>query len=480
MNKDYRLVLKSLHKKWYVQGMPAVPVFLNISAVSGFVMKKDLGYGYDSFTFNYKGGFGEMDYLKEDLRKLWKIIRVKLAQDASYLAKMKKKYDETFKQYLPVFQRVESSRLQKVGNDQLLSLFKSCIEAQIYSVGIAHLLEPVGFGLEKEFKKKLFDQIADKNNFNRYLAILTTPVAPSFLVQEEADLKAIAQLPKKERRRRLVKHFQKYFWIQNNYAGPRKLTLKFFQDRLKSLAKSAEQKVDILEQKNKLIGQLKFSSEMQSLIQLIDLAAIWQDERKANILNTISNLGKVLIEVSRRTKVPVKLLSYLSYWDVVNLKRLSEFKGLKRQLATRSRGCFFLMKDGGEICLTGKFYTEVIGVREKISQKIVQKEEEIHGSAASLGTAVGRVVICKNLASLRKVKMGDVLVTSMTRPEFVPAIKKVVAIITDEGGVTSHAAIIAREFGIPAVIGTKIATKVLRDGMLVEVKANHGFVKIIG
>jgi len=71
------------------------------------------------------------------------------------------------------------------------------------------------------------------------------------------------------------------------------------------------------------------------------------------------------------------------------------------------------------------------------------------------------------------------LVTSMTRPEFVPAMRKAVAIVTDEGGITSHAAIVSRELGIPCVIGTKSATKVLKDGWIVQVKANHGQIVVL-
>jgi pyruvate,water dikinase len=65
----------------------------------------------------------------------------------------------------------------------------------------------------------------------------------------------------------------------------------------------------------------------------------------------------------------------------------------------------------------------------------------------------------------------------MTRPEFILAMRKAVAIVTDEGGVTCHAAILSRELGIPCVVGTKIATKVFKDGDLLEVRANHGIVK---
>ena len=64
-------------------------------------------------------------------------------------------------------------------------------------------------------------------------------------------------------------------------------------------------------------------------------------------------------------------------------------------------------------------------------------------------------------------------------PDFVPAMKKASAIVTDEGGITCHAAVISRELGIPCVIGTKIATKVLKDGDLIEIKANHGLIFLL-
>jgi pyruvate,water dikinase len=67
----------------------------------------------------------------------------------------------------------------------------------------------------------------------------------------------------------------------------------------------------------------------------------------------------------------------------------------------------------------------------------------------------------------------------MTRPDYVPAMKKAAAIVTNEGGITCHAAIVSRELGIPCIIGTKIATEVFKDGDVVEVNANHGWVRRI-
>lgn len=103
----------------------------------------------------------------------------------------------------------------------------------------------------------------------------------------------------------------------------------------------------------------------------------------------------------------------------------------------------------------------------------------IKGTIASTGTATGTVKIIHNVSEVGKVKKGDILVAGMTSPKYMPAIFNSNAIITDDGGLTCHAAIIARELKKPCIIGTKIATSVLNDGDLVEVNANNGVIKII-
>jgi pyruvate,water dikinase len=110
--------------------------------------------------------------------------------------------------------------------------------------------------------------------------------------------------------------------------------------------------------------------------------------------------------------------------------------------------------------------------------------DHFSGKVAMKGKARGRArVILHNrrivAGEVARFKKGEILVTEMTRPDTILACKKAVAIVTDEGGITSHAAIIARELKIPCVIGTKIATQVLKTGNLVEVDANEGVVKII-
>ncbi len=114
---------------------------------------------------------------------------------------------------------------------------------------------------------------------------------------------------------------------------------------------------------------------------------------------------------------------------------------------------------------------------QKQEKKSIESAEIIvKGLPASPGIGVGKAVVVKDISHLDRVKKGDVLITKMTTPDFVPAMKKAVAIVTDEGGMTSHAAIVSRELGIPCIVGTEKATSLIKDGELITVDATHGIV----
>jgi pyruvate,water dikinase len=100
----------------------------------------------------------------------------------------------------------------------------------------------------------------------------------------------------------------------------------------------------------------------------------------------------------------------------------------------------------------------------------------VQGQGASPGIASGNVVLIRDIKDAGKVKEGDILVTKMTNPDMVPAMRKVAAIVTDEGGMTCHAAIVSRELGTPAVVGTKTATSVLSTGQLITVDGERGLI----
>jgi pyruvate,water dikinase len=100
----------------------------------------------------------------------------------------------------------------------------------------------------------------------------------------------------------------------------------------------------------------------------------------------------------------------------------------------------------------------------------------VEGLGASPGTVVGPVRVVRSADDLGEVQDGDVIVTEMTMPDMVPAMKRAVAIVTDEGGMTSHAAIVSRELGVPAVVGTGSATRELSAGRVVTVDGDRGVV----
>ena len=103
------------------------------------------------------------------------------------------------------------------------------------------------------------------------------------------------------------------------------------------------------------------------------------------------------------------------------------------------------------------------------------KEEVIlEGLNASPGIASGVVRIVKDISEINKIQEGDILVTRMTDPDYVVAMKKASAIVTDEGGITAHAAIVSRELGIPCVVGTEKATQLLKEGDVITVDGEHG------
>lgn len=189
-------------------------------------------------------------------------------------------------------------------------------------------------------------------------------------------------------------------------------------------------------------------------------------------------LGLFLKDIARRYNAKVNDLFFYDYKEIINL-----FKGKKvnnRFIEERKKGYALILLGEKETLLTGnefkELFTEVV-----IS---TTRTDHIEGKVAMKGKAKGRVrVISHNKKNITKevarFKKGEILVTEMTRPSTILACRKASAIITDEGGITSHAAIIARELKIPCIISTKIATQILKTGDIVEVDADHGIIRIL-
>lgn len=201
----------------------------------------------------------------------------------------------------------------------------------------------------------------------------------------------------------------------------------------------------------------------------------WRKDIFMNFLNFIVLLSK---EIAKKKKIKSHDLSYLTFSELILF--------LDGKISAKDAD--ILQEERKE-----KYIFEVIGKKEKIISDDFDKEfekikkdladeivsEEIRGIPINKGIIKGNVKIIFQTTSLKDVPKGMVIVTHQTKPDMTPMLKGAIAIVTDEGGLLCHAANIAREFNILGVVGTKNATKVLKDGDLVEVDAHKGIVRKI-
>lgn len=467
MNK-LNLFKKELKEDWELMGFNGVPLFLAPSSASGGKnMQKKLGYSYSKFLFKFVGDVGEMNYLNRDFDYIWKQIKLHLAKNPNYLKDLREQYLKhvSGNKYF----NLRKEYLSNLSNDELIKMFRMMTDWQTDSIDIAHLLDAVNFRAGDELFRKLVKRIGLKDA-EEYITLLTSPTENSFIANEENELLEISkdQLNLTEN---IEKHRLKYEWLENSYAGNKNLTSSYFIQKIRNglQAKSSE---PIKKKKGEFISKLKLPKSMVDLIDLIDFCAVWQDERKANLLRGVGSLDKVADEVSERTGIPIEYIYYLVPSEIRLIKNLSEIKTKEQDLAQRRKGIYILQTIEGEIFVTGEDF-----IKLNAMTKTEPLTDEIKGFVANKGYAKGKAQICLGLESIKNFQEGNILVAPMTRPEYAPAMKKAIAIVTDEGGITSHAAIVSRELNIPCVIGTKVATKIIKDGDLVEVDANKGLVR---
>jgi len=186
--------------------------------------------------------------------------------------------------------------------------------------------------------------------------------------------------------------------------------------------------------------------------------------------------GKVetcLVELLRQEKINVSLAHFLNIEEV---KQLLNGELVENNETAKRQNGYILFDDE---LLTDIDFLTFCKVRRFVNSEIeiFSDVTELHGEVAYKGRAQGRVKIIENQKDFSKIQKGDILVATMTNVNYLPLLKQTVAFITDEGGITCHAAILSRELKKPCIIGTKIATQVLHDGDLVEVDADNGVVR---
>ncbi|MEM2772422.1 MAG: phosphoenolpyruvate synthase [Candidatus Pacearchaeota archaeon] len=216
------------------------------------------------------------------------------------------------------------------------------------------------------------------------------------------------------------------------------------------------------------LGEGIVSGSIEPDYYLIDKKTLKLINKKIGIKKiefTRDSAGK---NIKKELKKEKQLSQVLDDWEI---KKLAEY-GIKLEEHYKWPQDIEWAIEGGQIYIVQT--RAVTTIKEKISEEKFEEKPIIKGFGASPGIGVGKVKIIKSLDELKKIEKGDVLVTKMTNPDMVPVMLKSSAIITDEGGLTCHAAIVSRELGIPCVVGTRNATSVLIDNMIVTVDGSSG------
>lgn len=345
------------------------------------------------------------------------------------------------------------------------------------------------------------EEIAQRYNISKKeLEILTTPSEMTFVDERKYALlkliKKIFNINKtysqdkiksilEDNNQEIKNYIQKYDYYKSNYARIDHIS---FNEIFNEISRFLNNKSDYKAEYKKLSN---YSTDKQNEKNIIlrkkhlrdnplwffDSITFWREHRKRINLMGIFVLDHILNIIEDKTGIQKKYLGCLSFDEVENtLKGLVTIDELKNRF---ENGLLIAVKGDEYKVFEGH---EAKSIYQGLESTLGDSKNEfqiITGNTASQGYAKGIARIILVQGDFAKLKEGEILVTGMTRPEFVPIMKKASAIVTNEGGITCHAAIISRELGKPCIIGTRNATQLIHDGDLIEVRANHGTVRII-
>lgn len=280
----------------------------------------------------------------------------------------------------------------------------------------------------------------------------------------------------------LNKCYQAGYFLYSGYSGVSFWSIKDEYNLIKKESKKNLKKEKKVTDLNKLRKKYSFSKELNFWFKVSRYFSFARDLRKTVQQKVFYFQANYLERIGEIVNIPRKELEYLRY-DEIKPKILKNREEIKKVIKKRHNGYLWIWLRGiGTLLWEGK----EAGKKYKKFSLWVKKTsfqnkniKEFKGQPVMLGKTKGVVKIIFNPKKKINLPKDFILVTGNTHPDFVPLMKKAKAIVTEVGGITSHAAIISRELRTPCIIGTKIATKVLKDGDLVEVNANRGIVKVL-
>jgi phosphohistidine swiveling domain-containing protein len=263
----------------------------------------------------------------------------------------------------------------------------------------------------------------------------------------------------------LDRHHRRFHWVGFEYIGPGQSKIDVVDKIRNALAKNRRSQV-------KRMKCPVIDAEHRQYFRLLRFFSWHKDHRNYLEAVAFTRLKKTFESIAERTGLSLEDIYFL---------HPDEFEGLllsgtvPKGIAERQQHYLVVSTGEGEKSLSGADAKKVF----RSLNKVITQCSEIKGLVAHPGLVRGRVRILRDSNESHKLKNGEILVCGMTTPDYFSALSKAAAIVTDEGGITCHAAIVSRELNVPCIIGTKTATQMLKDGDIVEVDANKGIVSKI-
>lgn len=507
MNKfDYQLLKPHKIKpnnprfKWLEKDYPGFlhTIFMQGIHAGVYEMNKLYPFGFKvGYCFNSQNKQGnlELDWLW-DLRDLTRVRNIFISQAKKNLNFFNKIYqhwqkDSAFN--FKVYQQAEKIDFSSLDDKDLYHWYEKLYLANIKQGRTGYLADCfLTVGSEDWLSNFIKGRLPKKFNLPKTITILTAPTIASYTNKEAIDLfwltklitgnwSALSQFlnylkKNKKAWSALTKHAAKYYWIGNNYFArilkPEDFAKKLYQQLLINQQNLAAVLSLNYKNKKKLLKKIN-DPWLTKVIKMSELMGHMQDYRKCALVRFSHFLAIIFIEMAKRTNLKLN-----DYYNLVfpEVKEIFLNKKINRQKITaRIKENFTYGNPKGFVVYEGDYLKKFVNKKDFFPD--LNNFVKIRGVSACAGLVKGRVKIVKDAHKISSLGKNTVLVTNNTTPEFVPLMKQAIAIVTEQGGITCHAAIVSRELGVPCIIGTKIATQVFKDGDLVEVDANRGIVR---
>ncbi len=480
-----RSIQKSLaHVRWYKQGGAIKPLTVSYPgrACLGFTVHgKQIGMNYTPFGWYLKDDYFDVYFPRDVMHRIAQWYYHREMWRPEFITTLKRQWEQRTKLFFSQIRTIEDADLRRFSQKDLLSLFRTFSELQDALWREAIFLDAFDASgetiLEDERKR------AGVALSNDELALLTAPVTLSTLQRERQALFALAAGRRDPDDTRLRHHAERYHWIYNDYAVIKRLDWKFFLRAIRALRqhpKKWKEEVETIAMvsrsaraKQRLIRAKRLPTRFVRTCQLLATLASWRDLRKS--MNQQGNAVVQLFarEFARRSGLALREVEYLWWWEIRDL--FSQTRTLKRLAHARMKGLLIFGYHAKNY-----FYYGADGRKfHKYLESHFAGGDTIEGRSAYPGVVRGVAKIILTQHDFKKMKPGDILVAPNTRPEYVPIMKIASAIVSEEGGLTCHSAIVARELKIPAVVGAQGAITSLKDGDKIEVDAIKGIVRKI-